>query len=231
MEQKQCPRCGKPIEQGDARFCPYCGAEMAATEPAPVPPEAQQLLDRAQLETDPKKKYDLLKRAQAQFPDCLPVAEELLFLGRLNERDPRKLDFSVIKSYLWQLYLTPEDFTAEQQNGMRREFFDHADLARCLRLAPDADAFMRRYLERLAREFVRIFLMGSNRYMHSFFGLRMESHAAKNLAGPVRFMLAGIAADEALTPEQKNAMTQALETAYAGETGGDLALLRAPQKR
>ena len=36
--------------------------------------------------TDPVKKHKLLLEAQAQYPDCLEVAQELLFLGRLYER-------------------------------------------------------------------------------------------------------------------------------------------------
>ena len=116
------------------------------------------------------KKHKLLLEAQEQYPDCLEVAQELLFLGRLYERSPRKLDFSVIKCHLLHFYLTPDDFSAAQQQQMRTELFEHPDLRRCQELAPDADAFTRKYLERLSRDFINVFLRGSNRYMHSFFG-------------------------------------------------------------
>lgn len=148
-----CPRCGKPVEIAGASFCPHCGAPVAAAQAAPVPEGALSLLEKAERQTDPVKKHKLLLEAQAQYPDCLEVAQELLFLGRLYERSPKKLDFSVIKCHLLHFYLTPDDFSAAQQQQMRTELFDHPDLRRCQELAPDPDAFTRKYLERLCRRF------------------------------------------------------------------------------
>ena len=119
MTQKEtftaCPRCGKPVEIAGAAFCPHCGAPVSAAPAAHVPEGALALLEKAEHQTDPVKKHKLLLEAQAQYPDCLEVAQELLFLGRLYERSPRKLDFSVIKCHLLHFYLTPDDFSAAQQ--------------------------------------------------------------------------------------------------------------------
>ena len=88
-----CPRCGKPVEIAGAAFCPHCGAPVAAAQAAPVPEGALSLLEKAERQTDPVKKHKLLLDAQAQYPDCLEVAQELLFLGRLYERSPKSWTF------------------------------------------------------------------------------------------------------------------------------------------
>ena len=88
-----CPRCGKPVEIAGAAFCPHCGAPVAAAQAAPVPEGALSLLEKAERQTDPVKKHKLLLEAQAQYPDCLEVAQELLFLGRLYERSPKSWTF------------------------------------------------------------------------------------------------------------------------------------------
>ena len=194
---------------------------MAAAQAAPVPKGALALLEKAGRQTDPVKKHELLLEAQAQFPDCLEVAQELLFLGRLHERSPKKLDFSVIKCHLMHFYLTPDEFTAAQREQMRTELFEHPDLRRCQELAPDADAFTRKYLERLSRDFINVFLRGSNRYMHSFFGFRLDSRIAKVLASPLERMLSRVHGDTDLDFEQRSMLYDALYRAFLLETGND----------
>ncbi len=216
-----CPRCGKALEIAGAAFCPHCGAPMAAAQAAPVPKGALALLEKAERQTDPVKKHELLLEAQAQFPDCLEVAQELLFLGRLHERSPKKLDFSVIKCHLMHFYLTPDEFTAAQREQMREELFDHPDLRRCLELASDGDAFMRRYLERLCRDFINVFLRGSNRYMHSFFGFRLDNRIAKVLASPLAQMLGQIHGDTDLDYDRRTMLYDALYRAFLLEAGND----------
>ena len=185
-----CPRCGKPLEIAGAAFCPHCGAPVAAAQAAPVPEGALALLEKAERQTDPVKKHELLLEAQAQYPDCLEVAQELLFLGRLHERSPKKLDF-LGHQVPPAAFLPDPGRVSPPPSGSRcaTELFDHPDLRRCQELAPDPDAFTRRYLERLSRDFINVFLRGSNRYMHSFFGLRLDSRIAKVLASPLARML------------------------------------------
>ena len=216
-----CPRCGKAAQLADAAFCPHCGASMNAVRSAPVPEGAQALLEQAEGLTDPVKKHDLLLKAQAQYPDCLEVAQALLYLGRLYERSPKKLDYSIIKCYLLQMYLAPEELSAEQYRRMHEELFDHPDLKRCQELAPDADAFTRSYLERLSRDFIGLFLRGSNRYMHSFFGFKLDNRTAKLLASPVSYMMGGIHGDTDLSFEQRTMLYDALYRAFLLETGND----------
>lgn len=222
-----CPKCGRRAQVADAAFCAYCGAAMVQKMAAPTPEGAQALLNEADRQKTPEKKYKILKEAQARYPDCLAVAEALLFLGRLYERDPRKLDFSVIKCHLWHAYLTPEEFSGEQAAAMRAEMFEHPDLKRCLELAPDADAFTRAYLQRLAKEFIQLFLRGSNRYMRSYFGFRMGSSAAKMLAPPVAAMLVNINGDELLSRERRNMLSCALYRAFELDMGGEIQWLDA----
>lgn len=104
---------------------------------------------------------------------------------------------------------------------MRTELFDHPDLRRCQELAPDPDAFTRKYLERLCRDFINVFLRGSNRYMHSFFGFRLDSRIAKVLASPLERMLSRVHGDTDLDFEQRSMLYDALYRAFLLETGND----------
>lgn len=215
-----CPVCCRQLNVADAAFCPYCGAAVQ-TEKKPVPQEVRKLLEQLEKQKDPVRKHAMLMEAEKQYPDSLEIAEEILFLGRLHERSAKKLDFSVIKCYLWHMYLTPEHFSAEQKNAMREELINHPHLQRCLTLAPDADAFMHRYLNRLASEFVGLFLMGSNYYTRSLFGFRLDNRMGRVLAEPAAQALCAIRADDQLDARHRALLYEAFYRAFVTETGGE----------
>ncbi|MEG0049449.1 MAG: hypothetical protein RR865_09815 [Clostridia bacterium] len=216
-----CPNCGKTAQLAQAAFCPFCGTAMNAPQAAAVPAGAKELLQKAEAAQDPRKKHEWLLKAQQQYPDCLEIEAELLFLGRLHERNPKNISYSVIKCYLFALYLTPADFTQPQQAQMREELFAHPQLKRCQSLAPNAERFTQKYLERLAEEFVRLFLRGSSRYMRSFMGISIDGRAPKLLAEPTYQMLANIRKDEALLPAQREQLYNALYAGFSQQMSGD----------
>ena len=219
MSLPVCTHCGKTVQPADAAFCPYCGSAMPA--PAQAPDEIRRVLSEADRLGDPVKKHRLLLEAQARYPDSLDVAEALLFLGRLHERSAKALDFSVIKCYLWHMYLTPGDFPEEKKQAMRQELFEHEQLKRCQALSGDGEAYLRRYLRRLACEFVSLFLKGSTHYTRSFFGFRFDNRMSRVLARPTAQMLVNIRSDEALTPVRRSLLCEALYSAFLTETGGE----------
>ncbi len=182
--------------------------------------DARALLKRAKAQDDPVKKHALLTQAEALAPDSLEIAEELLFLGRLYERDARKLDYSVIKCYLLNLYLNPRDYAPDQAESVRAELFGHSRLLRCQALSDDPDAYLRKYLTRLSTEFIDLFLHGSSRYMRRFFGFTSENNAPKYLAVPACDMLAAMRADPALSPERKALLTRCFYGAFATYVSG-----------
>lgn len=215
-----CPVCGRKAQLADAAFCAYCGAAMQLAA-KPVSEDIQRILAQADKLTDPVKKHRLLAEAEQTHPDSLEIAETLLFLGRLHERDPKRLDYSVIKCYLWHMYLTPEQFSEEQKTSIRTELFHHPQLQKCMALAPDADAYLRRYLQKLASEFVHLFLKGSSHYTRSFFGFRLDGRMARVLAEPAADVLCRIREDEELTPPQRAVAYDAFYRAFLSETGGE----------
>ena len=216
----QCSACSRELPLDGAAFCPYCGAALPK-EQRPVPEEVRSLLSELEKQKDPVRKQAVLLDAQKRYPDSLEIAEEILFLGRLYERSPKKLDYSVIKCYLWHMYLTPERFSEEQKAAMREELVSHPHLQRCLALAPDADAYMRRYLGRLASEFVTIFLLGSSHYTKSWFGFRLDQRMGRVLAEPAANMLCAIRADEQLDERHRALIYDAFYRAFVAETGGE----------
>ena len=216
----QCPACRRSLPVSDAAFCPSCGKALGSAAQG-ASQQVRQLLEEVHRQNDPARKHQLLEKAQERFPDSFEIAEEILFLGRLYERSPKKLDYSVIKCYLWQMYLTPKEFTPQQKQAMREEMTAHPHLMRCLELAPDRDAFMRRYLNRLAGEFVHVFLMGSTHYTRTIFGFRADNRMGRVLAEPAADMLCAIRGDEALEPRQREELYDAFYRAFVTETGGE----------
>ena len=222
MKERLCPRCGKTLPMdSDAAFCQYCGAPVSNAGGRVEKEAVQALLTKANKQTDPIKKHDLLLKAMEEDPQSLSAAEELLLLGRLYERSPRKLDFSVIKSFVLNAYLEPEEYATEKRLAMRREIFDHPDLTRCLALAEDEDAFLTRYLTRLSNQFIELFLRGSSRYMRRFFGMGLDSRAPKLLANPAVRLINEVRGDPELTARQRSLLTHAFYSAFSGQMGGD----------
>ncbi|MCL1855406.1 MAG: hypothetical protein FWF86_06705 [Clostridia bacterium] len=223
MGNYQCPHCGKEQEEkSGAAFCPYCGGAVIREEArAEDPPEVRELLQQAGSMKDIRKKWHFLLQAEEKYPDSLPIAEELLFLGRLYDRDKRQLDFSVIKCYLFMAYLKPGEFSEERAAQFREEMFDHPQLLKCLALAPNRNAFLRQYLMRLCVEFIRLFLRGDSIYMRKLFGFGLDSRAPKLLADPVSYMLDNIRRDEHITSEQRDMLMTALYQAFDKDMGGD----------
>lgn len=114
---------------------------------------------------------------------------------------------------------------------MRQELFHHEQLERCKALAPDADVFVSHYLERLSEEFVRLFLEGSTYYMRSFFGFTSRKNAPRLLAEPVARMMENMAADEALTPDERRMLTHALYRGFSRRMDGQTEWLRQEMER
>ena len=213
MAETLCPTCHKAVGAAEgAAFCPYCGGKLAAAGP-----------DLADVisEPNPVIKHERLLALREQYPDSLEVAEELLMLGRLYERGKKGLDFSIIKCYVLNVYLEPDTLREDKREELRREIFSHPDLERCLSLSGDGELFLRRYLTRLSEDFIRLFLKGSTRYMHSIFGFTSEGKAPKYLALPAAGMLRAMHRDGALTGAQRRLLTQAFYAAFARQMNGE----------
>ena len=216
----QCVMCRRELPVADAAFCPYCGAAVQ-TRRRETPEAVRKLLSELEKQKDPVKKHAMLLEAQKEYPDSLDIAEEILFLGRLYERSAKKLDYSVIKSYLLHMYLTPENFSPERMAEMREELFGHPHLKRCLALAEDETAFLRRYLGRLSTEFITIFLLSSTYYTRSFFGFRLDTRMGRVLAEPACAMLCAIRGDDELDMQHRALLCDAFYRAFVTETGGE----------
>ncbi len=221
----KCSRCGKAAEQSGAVFCPFCGAPLAQEACPSVPAGAAELLEKAARQKTNQKKLTLLRQACEQYPDCLAVQEEWLFQQKLPTTPTDALDYDRIKCHLLQMYLTPEDYAPEQLAHRRSELFGDPQLLRCLALAPSPEGYTAHYLERLCREYIQVFLMGSNEYMPRLMGFRLERDPARALARPAARMLLAMEADTGLTPEQRQQLTAAFRQAFHAECGGNMSWL------
>ncbi len=194
----------------------------------------EELLFLADTADDPRAVRHALLAAEAQSPADEEVQRRLILLGRLHERDPKKPDFSVIKSYLLHAFEHPGDHPPQQERAMARELFDDQRLVRVMGISPDPRAFLRRVLEDLSREYVRIFLLGDSRHVPRLLGLTMRHSAGKYAARPASDVIANIYQSPYLSQEEAHTLARAFYRGFYLEMREDtreLDLLLGPQLR
>jgi len=217
-----CNSCGKSVSGEGVVFCPYCGARLpaAAKEPEVRNEEAEKWIRKAMAVSSYPKRKEILLKGLSACPGSREIEWELLFVGEEGARRGKVFDFSVIKSWVLEIYWKPENFPEEKRDRMRSWFFDAPELKECLSRFGDPEEKQREYLLRLCREYVELFLEGSNQVMGNVFGFQIERNRAKKLAVPVAKMIARIKADEKLLPEQREQLWKALYQGYASRTEG-----------
>ena len=209
-----CRQCGREAAGEGIAFCPYCGAKIVADENAQTSAEAEEWVRKALKITSLPERKKLLDQAKQACPDAPEIDWELLFIGAPNPKPKRgRMDFSIIKSWLLQIYRNPGEFSAEERNAMRHELFEGEKLRAILAASADPKAKMQEYLNRLGREYVDIFLKEDNRLMGNIFGFRLGKNRMKPVEDAVNGMIRLMEADEKLSEEQRTALTGAMRQA------------------
>lgn len=159
--------------------------------PFVIPRDADSLtlLALAKNAQDPVEKHQLLLKAEELDKDNLKIQHALLMHGRLHERNPKRVDFSVIKCYILHVYEHPEQHEEEDIRLKTRELFDEERLQTCLALAPHPDSYLREYIEELSLEYIRLFLEGDASNVPSLFGITRKHSVARYLAKPMADMV------------------------------------------
>jgi len=215
----KCAKCGKTIEGDQMLFCPWCGAKLRDEGPDG---EVAGWIRKALASSSIPERKKILEAASVACPGSREIAWEMVFIGHPDPNPPRgRMDFSIIKSWLLQIYRKPGEFSDERRARMRQEIFGDPQLLSCLAGFDQPEQKLREYLDRLCTEYLEIFLEEDNRLMGNWFGLRLGGkNKEKLLAAPVAEMMARIRADEALTGEQRDLLRTALYQAYARRAGG-----------
>ena len=215
-----CRQCGRTIETEGVAFCPYCGTKLeAATHVTETPEEEKWLRKAAQVKSYPERREILLK-GRKECPDSREIRWELLFTGEQEDKRRWTIDFSVIKCWVLEMYRKPGDFTEEKRNRMREKLFEDPELKECLEMYGDPEGKQREYLQRLSREYVELFLEGSNEVMGSFLGFHSDRNKDKKLAVPVAEMIKRVREDEKLSTDQREQLWKALYQGYAARNDG-----------
>ena len=217
-----CSQCGKTIEGEGMAFCPYCGAKLEAAAPETRDAEAEKWIGKALSAASYPERKKILEKGLAACPDSREIRWELLFIGDEGPKKGRVIDFSIIKSWVLEFYWKPGDFSEEKRDRMRSEFFDAPRLRETLRLFDDPEKKQQEYLQRLCREYVELFLEGSNQVMGNIFGFQLARNKDRKLAVPVAQIIRNIKADEKLMPEQREMLWKAMYQAYGARTGGNM---------
>lgn len=212
-----CIGCGKEIPGEGMTFCPYCGTRIAAAEERKVSGEAAEWIAKAMKKTSLPDRRIILEKAKEACPEDPAIDWELLFIGTPDPKPKRgTIDFSIIKSWVLQMYRNPGDFSAEKKDAMRRELFDSPQLLAVLEMYEDPARKHREYLERLCREYVDIFLKEDNRLTGTFFGLRLGRNLNRLIGETMETMAERVGTDEKLTAEQKQMLQEAMRKALNG---------------
>ncbi len=181
-----------------------------------APDEAARFTSQAEAVEDPVRRKKLLDEIAARYPDALAPQEALLHLGRLWQRDPKTIDYHRIKCYLLHVFDAPDEETPAMRDAMLKELTADPQLLRCLSMTDDPDGFIRRYADRLCRDYVKIFMMGSNRRSGRVFGFQF-GHPEKLLALPAAAMYKRML--EARLPDSFACFPDALAQAFRTEVG------------
>ena len=212
-----CRQCGREAAGEGIAFCPYCGAKIVAAENGQTSAEAEKWVRKALKITSLPERKKLLDQAKQACPDAPEIDWELLFIGTPNPKPKRgRMDCSIIKSWLLQIYRKPGDFSRERRDAMRRELFEGEQLQAVLAAYENPEEKMREYLGRLCREYIEIFLKEDNQLMGNIFGLRIGRNRDKILEDAVSGMIRQIEADEQLTAERKQMLKEAMAQALKG---------------
>lgn len=220
-----CEKCGKSLEVAEAAFCPFCGAPVRRSAPAEkdepaVPEEVKKWLGQIEQAGNIPARKKLILKARKEFPDCFPIEWEYLFIGHEKRGRNNVVDFSIIKSYLLKMYMTPDEFSAERKQQDRKELFGDEQLLKCLSLSPDPDKAMRDYLIRLSREFIDYFIEGDSGVTRRLFGFRIDRNPEKTLSNAVAAVLEKIRSDSGLAPEQRDLLYQCFYQAFSIKMDG-----------
>jgi len=248
-----CPNCGGRMDIEAERklvpfSCPYCAARLSAekngqavvlkvleTAQPQIHPASETLsspdqdpapyLKSAQEESDPTRRFALLKKAEEAAPEDLRVQKALLLHGRLHERDRRKVDFSVIKCYLLHVFEAPQEYSLAQREQKIKELLEEERLQKAMALAGDPQAFLRDYLTTLSGEYIRLFLKGSSRHMKPIFGFAPAGKPHKLLAEPVGAMIECMHSDPLLTRPQQEMLSRSFYAGFTQEFQGETLFL------
>ena len=206
-----CRQCGKEITGDGISFCPYCGSRLEAIPEKAVSKEAEEWIRKSLSVTSLPERKKILEQAKKACPEDPEIDWELLFIGTPDPKPPRgKVDFSIIKSWLLQIYRKPDDFSAEKRDAMRHELFHGAQLQSVLASCENQEQKMREYLERLCREYVDIFLKEDNQLMGNIFGLRIGRNRTKILENAAAEMIRRAEGDELLSDEEKQMLRESM---------------------
>lgn len=217
----KCNQCGRKIDGEDVAFCPYCGSKLTAEDfPENMNREAEKWIRKALAAPDFPKRMEILLKGLDACPDSREIAWELLFIGKPEAKFPKAFDYSIIKSWILEIYWNPGRFSEDEKDRMRAKLFDDPELVRTIQRFPDPEKKQQEYLEKLCSEYMEVFLEGNNEVMGNFFGIRIGRKIEKQLAEPVARMTIRIRSDEKLLPQQREQLCKALYKAYSIRTNG-----------
>ena len=215
-----CKHCGKTVEGTGLSFCPFCGAKLEGQKEKPDT-EAEQWIRKAMAVTSLPKRKEILEAALKACPDSREIRWEMLFIGEKDPKPPKgRMDFSIIKSSILQMYRFPDDYPDDKKETMRAQLFTDPKLISTLQLFGDPEAKHREYLERLCQEYIEVFMEDDNRLMNNFLGFRLSKNKEKLLAAPCAAIIGRIRTDTGLTGEQRSLLADVFYRAFSVRMSG-----------
>lgn len=217
----KCSRCGQEIGTEGASFCPFCGNVLEKPSAnAGQDPKVEEWLRKVNSVTSLPERKKILEKAMKDCPDQPALEWEYLFIGHEKKQKRMRVDFSIIKSYIMYIWLTPKEFDKDTAAAMREEVFGDPQLIRCLDMAKDRDQCLNDYLSRLCAEFIDVFLDGDSRFNRSLFGFKLDNRREKWMAEPAATVIRNMREDPVLTDDQKQMLVRHFYQVFSEAVGG-----------
>lgn len=225
MAAIRCALCGKDTQYGAERprFCAHCAQKL----PDDAGADARDILERARAQDDTHKRYQILLEGREKLGELFETEREILYLGRLHERGG-KPDFYRIPYWPLNALERPKEFSARERKKMLDTFFENPEIARVGALSPDPDAFRDEYFQYMAREYVKLFIMG-NRANSQILGFRRrQGEVTRRCAMCMAGMLERLEVTGEVNEGDRPRVGRALFRAFAGvlEAEGGEGILR-----
>ncbi|NMD37986.1 MAG: hypothetical protein GYA87_04810 [Christensenellaceae bacterium] len=233
MNNIVCTSCNENIQvnlekvQGNL-FCPYCGNIVDLdlnNKSCSLEREIQLKIDDIMDKRDPVIIFNELSSLETEHPNSLAVQKALLLQGNLHLRSSKKLNYFVIHCYLLNLFLEPDIFNKNKRQEIIEELTNSPRLQKCISLSSNPNNFLREYYIEISERFIELFLLGSSKYMRTFFGITQTKKASKYLAYPTRKIINNIFESKDIDLSYKKVLMKAFYIAFGNKLENDYSYL------
>lgn len=227
MQTINCNKCNNTLSIDlekikDKVFCPYCGNEIILNSSNKNEDlEIKSTINDVLKNNDPVKIHEELVLLDKNYPNNLDIKKALLLQGNLHLRNKKLADFSIIHSYMLNIYLEPNEIKKDKFNELHNELINGQRLNDCLKVANDKNKFLQQYYVDISENFINLFMKNSSRYIKSIMGIKIIKNEAKALSFYGAKIIKNIFNDSNIEENLKTTIAKSFYIAYGNVLGNE----------